>query len=498
LEQAEAQRRHRKAPLLLLIRRLFAALVGFISTVTIARLVGPDAYGLANMSTVIFGLAQMFRDFGLTSALMRKGEISHEEQTFLFWFNVATTTILTLILVISAPWVAIFYREPVVASVMLVSVIGFWLGGLSSQHRSMLIREMRFAEVAWIDISGILINFVVALTMGFIRADVWAIVLGNIAGVTTTSLLSLYRSGFVPGRPRKFEGVSGLLKFGANTSIYALSAFVSGNIGSIMIGRVLGAQPLGQYNRASALFALPDTNLVQPITQATLPLLTHLRVNPAAYRDAYLRLVRTLSTFLLPSAVVLSFMGRPLAVTLLGDRWEPAGTALSFLAPTLAVLGLTNGINDLLVTQDRSATLRTMGLFEMIFRVGAVALGVRFGLAGVSLAFTLSTMAVCASRVIVAGRSGPVSAADQASQLLPALPIAAACALSLGGLQMLLSRHAQPAPMQVLAIAVVAGAASAMTLLVAPRSRHAVIELLQTFGLPRGLRAKLAARLSSR
>ena len=114
-----------------MIRRGFAIAVAFVSTITIARLVAPSAYGLANMSVVIFAFAAIFRDFGLTNAILRKGHISQSELSLIFWFNAAMTALLTVIVALASPFVARFYHEPIVQWVILVSLIGFLVSGMT-------------------------------------------------------------------------------------------------------------------------------------------------------------------------------------------------------------------------------------------------------------------------------------------------------------------------------------------------------------------------------
>lgn len=494
VDKEEAKKRHKKAPLLLLIRRFFVVGVGLVSTVTIARLVGPKAYGLASMAGMVLILAQMFRDFGVTSALLRKRTVSIEERSFLFWFNAATTTTLALILVISAPFIATFYDEPLVASTMLVSALGFWCGGLSLQHRSILLREMRFSEIAWIDTAAVAINFIVSLSIALIRHDVWAIVFGNLAQQLTGGFFYVLRSRFKPQRPQLIDGFGEIVRFGANMSVFTISSFVSSNLGSILIGHSMGAASLGQYNRAQNLLSLPNQNLVQPIAQATMPLLTHLRADPEAYRDAYLKLIRTLSTFLVPSAVFLAFAGKPLTLFLLGPRWHDAGVVLSLSAPVLALMGLVYSLDDLFMTQNRSGELRTIGLFEMVFRIASVLVGINFGLVGVAIAYSTSTAIVCVIRINIAGRKGPVTARDQLRQLLPAMPIGFGCMVASLLVEIIFLGSPKSAAIE-LAILVGAAVTGGIASLVFGPSRHAVIELLETFGLPAGVRASVHTRI---
>ncbi len=417
----EAKRRAKKGPRILLARRLATLVVTFVSTVTVARLISPRDYGLANMSVVLMAFAQVFRDFGVTNAVLRKGTIDQAELSMIFWFNVAMTTLMTGIIALAAPAASTFYHEPAVKWIILVSLIGFQVGGVALQHRALINRELRFSTSALIDIASMIAGFVTTLTIAFIRRDVWAIVIGNIVQSVVGAILSIAFSGWRPGRPKWSSELPDLLRFGANSSVFSLSVFLSNNAASIIIGHFLGSASLGQYNRAQVLFQLPNANLIRPITQATMPLLTRLRAHPEEYRIAYLGLVRKLCVFLIPLSFTLMFAAVPLTEALLGTRWHQAGLVLAALAPALGAMSLAYSIGDLFVTQNRSSELRNLGLVELVVRVGATGAGVMFGIVSSAIAFTVSTLLVVLIRVIVAGRTGPVSATDQFRSAAPAL-----------------------------------------------------------------------------
>jgi PST family polysaccharide transporter len=483
MEIEEAKRRSKRGPIMLLFRRIFAVGITFISTVTVARLLSPKDYGVANMSFIMLNFAQIFQDFGLTNAVLRKGSISQQEMSIIFWFNAIVTMAISILLIGFAPSISAFYNEPQLRSIMLVSIIGFAFNGLTLQHRSLMNRELNFSTIALVDVLSILIGFFVTLTLAIILRNAWAIVWGFVAQSVSVSLLILGFNRWVPSRPVWSNEVVPLLKFGANTSLYSISIFVSGNIAPILIGHFIGASALGQFSRAQVLFGLPNANLIQPITQATMPLLTHLRPFPDDYREAYIALVRKLCTFLLGAAVVLAFIALPLVQALLGAKWSEAGYVLTALSPALAVTGLGYCAGDLFVTQDRSGELRNLGLIELIVRVAAVAYGVSIGLIGAAIGFSLSTILVVWLRVYVAGSKGPVSMMDHFRAALPGLPIALGALIGCLGSSWIARALDLSALLQTVMIGVGAVATAAIFGLSVSSSRAAMGELLGTFAL---------------
>jgi len=413
----------------MLLRRAYAALISFLTAVVMPHFLAPEAYGLAAMSAVLFTLGDMFKDFGMTSALMRRGSISQEEVSFLFWFNLLTTLVLAVLLAASSPFVATFFHQPVVAKVILLSLIGFVLTGMSLQHRMLLSRDLRFTELAVIDSVAITLQFAATLILAIKGYGVWSIVIGTVCNAVANSILCVALARWKPGPPRMIDDAKSIFAFGANTSVYSLSVFVSVNAMAILIGRKASAFDLGQYNRANALLSLPLNNLVEPLAQVALPVLARLRPYPGAYRDAYLQFLTRLNLVVIPASMFLIAAGRPLVTAALGRNWQEAGQLLMMLAPVVAALGYGYAVSDLFITQDRSRELRMVGLAESAMRVLAAYIGIQFGITVAAMAYAAATVLGVGIRVFVAGRSGPVSIADHLATAIPALPLSAGCLL---------------------------------------------------------------------
>src|ERR1700747_3838654 len=82
------------------------------SLMVLARLLGPKDFGLLGMVTAFTGVLTLFRDFGLSAAAIQRTDVTEEQTSTLFWINVLTGALLTLITGACAPAVSRFYHEP--------------------------------------------------------------------------------------------------------------------------------------------------------------------------------------------------------------------------------------------------------------------------------------------------------------------------------------------------------------------------------------------------
>ena len=71
------------------LARLCAQVASFIlrlgSLIVLARLLGPQEFGLVGMVTAFTGVLYLFRDFGLSSAVIQQTNVTQEQKSTLFW-----------------------------------------------------------------------------------------------------------------------------------------------------------------------------------------------------------------------------------------------------------------------------------------------------------------------------------------------------------------------------------------------------------------------------
>src|ERR1700680_1118219 len=92
------------------LARLLAQAANFLlrlgSLMVLARLLGPQDFGLVGMVTAFTGVLNLFRDFGLSSAAIQRADVTEEQISTLFWINLLVGALLGLLLFALAPAVA--------------------------------------------------------------------------------------------------------------------------------------------------------------------------------------------------------------------------------------------------------------------------------------------------------------------------------------------------------------------------------------------------------
>lgn len=390
------------------------------STVILARLLAPQDYGLVGMVTAVTGFVALFKDMGLSMATIQKAEINHRQISNLFWVNIAVSLVLTLVTCAIAPVVALFYNEPRLTLITIVSAIGFLFGGLTVQHQALLNRQMRFTALAAIDIAAMCFGVLSAVALAWYGAGYWALVvmqiaiaIGQMGGVW---LLCSWR----PSLPTRNSGVRSLLVFGGNITGFNVINYFSRNLDNILIGRYWGAQQLGLYAKAYQLLLMPLQQINAPIAAVALPALSRLAEVPDRYRVAYLRILEKLTMLTMPGIVFTIATSDWLVWLLLGSQWMEASRIFSLLAIVALTQPVANTTGWLFVTQGRTQHMLQWGLVGGSLAIASIIAGLPWGAVGVAASYSISGLCIRTPLLFwFVGRAGSVRAGDLYRTLAP-------------------------------------------------------------------------------
>ncbi len=193
-----------------------------MSNMALARLLTPDDFGLVAMVSVFINFMVIFKDFGLAQVTVQRKELNHRQVTNLFWINVAIGGALMVVFWVMSPALALFYRDNRIFWIAIALGFGFFLDGLSVQHRAILRRQMRFYTLVWIDISSSFFSILTAIFLAWLGAKYWALIALQL-GVSLASLFGVWVS--CPWRPslRFFRDVEirSMVNFGGYMTLFS-------------------------------------------------------------------------------------------------------------------------------------------------------------------------------------------------------------------------------------------------------------------------------------
>ena len=414
-------------------------IVQVASVIVLAKLLTPHDYGVVAMVLAVAGIADIFRDFGLSSAAVQARSLSPAQRDNLFWLNSGLGLALCLIVAGGSPLIAGFFHEPAVRNIAMVLSLTFLVNGLATQYRADLDRHLRFGQLAVIDIGAQIAGLVIGVTFAVNGAGYWALVAQQLLNAALTLVAVVVLAGWLPRRPTRGAGMSGLLRFGWHLVGTQLIGYATNNVDSVVIGHRFGAVPLGYYNRAFQLLMAPLTQMRAPTTTVALPVLSRIESDNKRYGAFLVRGQIGLGYTLVVGLAVASAAAQPIVELCLGPRWAAVTPILRILAFAGATTTLSYAGYWVFLSRGLTRELLRYTAIVFLLRVVCVLLGSLHGIIGVAIGYAVApTLAAPLSlwwlsrrtflplRALLSGYFRilivAVAAAGSASGLLSALP----------------------------------------------------------------------------
>jgi O-antigen/teichoic acid export membrane protein len=124
---------------------------------------------------IVTGIASVFIDGGLSSALVQRQTATHEEESSVFWFNVAIGLAMAIGLWTAAPWLASLFEVEVLEPLARTLCVSLFVNSLGTIHMTLLSKNLQFRTTATIGIVATIISAIIAITMASLGYGVWAL-----------------------------------------------------------------------------------------------------------------------------------------------------------------------------------------------------------------------------------------------------------------------------------------------------------------------------------
>ena len=313
------------------IERFSVQAMQFVITVILARIVAPSEFGLIAMLAVFIAIAQSFVDSGFSSALIQKKDRTEIDFSTVFYFNICISFLAYLILFLSSPYIAKFYREPVLELVCKWMGLSLIIQGLSVVQIAKLTISLDFKTQAKASIIAVLISGLFGVYLAYIGYGVWALVVHSLLNNLINTLLLWLFAKWIPKLIFSKNSLNTLFSFGSKLLLSGLLHTIYINLYTLVIGRKYSAVDVGYYNQASQTTRFPSVSLMAIISRAIYPIQCKIQDENELLNSSFINYLRMSCYIIFPIMIGVAVTAKPLIIVILKDKWLPMANLLSIL-----------------------------------------------------------------------------------------------------------------------------------------------------------------------
>lgn len=381
--------------------------IQMVSTMILARLLTPADFGLLTMVTTFSLLLVSFGVNGFTEAVIQWEEIDHDLASNLFWINLAVGLLLTIGFAAAGSLMARFYHAPLVALIAAGMSLTILATSFSVLHLALLNRAMLFTAISTNDVIARAASLIVAILLAFAGWGYWALVAAAIAQPLFQAMGAWYLCRWTPAFPRRVPGTSSAVRFAMNVYGRFTVNYASRNLDNLLVGWRFAAQALGFYKKAYDLFALSAGQLVSPLSNVAVSALSRLNQDSVRYRRYLLNTLAVTALVGMGLGAELTLVGKDVIRLLLGPGWEESGRIFTYFGPGIGIMFLYSTHGWIHLSIGKANRWFRWGVVEFFVTALLFILGLRWGPAGVAIAWTASFWILTIPAFWYAGR--PIS-----------------------------------------------------------------------------------------
>lgn len=392
----------------------------------LARLIPPSGFGLFAIVNTSIVLISLVAEIGVGAAVVQRRTLTESFLDTAFLISIGLGALGAVLMWFGSPLIAHFFKQPAVVPMVRVAGFALLITGYVTVAQALLERELVFKKLAVVNVASYAVGYgLVGTALAILRAGAWAIVFASLAQNLIRAGMLLKMTGRRSARAFSREDGKSIFRFCAGLSLGKIFNSLAGQVDFLVVGRVMGAVPLGLYQMGNQIMDLPRRFLVGVIDRVMYSAFTRIQDEAARMRAAYAQALELANAVLVPLAAFMIIVAPEAVMLVLGDKWKDLVRPLQIM---LLQVPLRASVRMGDITGTAVGKVYTVGFLKVAYAamIGLAALaGVRWGLAGVTWAVTVAVLLNLVMMVRFTMTQLRVSVPDYGRTWLPGLRLGA-------------------------------------------------------------------------
>lgn len=355
-----------------------------VTTMIMARILAPEAFGVVATIIMIISFADIFIDAGFQKYLVQhdfeNDEIRFKNATVAFWTNLGLSLFLWGIIVLFCDQIAEIVGNPGLGNVIAISCVQLPITAFSSIQMALYKRDFDFKTLFQVRMVLVFLPFVVTIPLALLGFSYWSLIIGTICSNLFNAIMLTLKAKWKPTLFFDITILKEMLSFSIWSLMEGISIWFSTWVDTLIIGSILASYYLGLYktslNMVNALMMIITASII-PILFSSL---SRLQNDEIAFKNIFYKIQEISAYFLFPLGLGLFFYSDVATQVMLGEDWAEA----SFI---IGIWGLTSAVK-IVFSDFNSECFRAKGMpklsfflqvIHLVFLIPTCIIALRFG-----------------------------------------------------------------------------------------------------------------------
>lgn len=323
------------------LTEIISKIISPLTSMLLARLLSPEAFGVVATITMITSFADMFTDAGFQKYIIQSEFIDTKEldenTNVAFWSNLGIALFFLIIIINFSEEIARLVGNKGLGDVVSIAAFSIPLTSFSSIQIARYRRDFHFKILFYIRIIGAILPVIITVPLAFYFRNYWALIIGNIVGKLVIGIILNIKSEWKPKFYYNFKVLKRMFGYSWWILLETISIWLTSYIGTFIIGNYLSSYYLGVY-KISMVTVDQLTAIIVASTSAPLfSALSKLKNEHKKFEEIYYKYMEAVGFIIIPMGVGIYMYRSLITNVLLGAQWWEA-------TGFIGLLGLTDSV----------------------------------------------------------------------------------------------------------------------------------------------------------
>lgn len=358
----------------------------FLIAVLLARLLAPEDFGLIAILYIFTAIGNLFIDSGFSSALIQRQDVSHTDESTVFYFNLAMAALMSLLLGSIASLIVEFFGQPILRPLTYIMALSQFIGAFGSIHSVLLTKNLMFKTIMKAGVISSLLSGGMALLFALYGYGVWSLAWQTLAAslINVLSLWSLHH-----WRPKfvfSLDSLRKLFRFGGFLFISGFLDVLYTRMYALLIGKLFSVTDLGFYSRALNTRQMPSSVLETVFNRVAFPVFSRAAIDKNLLVKGVKKALVVMMIINIPVMLSLAVVAEPFTIVLFGEKWLPSAPILQVLCLAGLLWPLHTVNLNALMAQGHSDLFLRIEVIKKVICLGVIVFACFYGVMAIAWA----------------------------------------------------------------------------------------------------------------
>lgn len=309
--------------------------VQLLITAVLSRLLTPADFGVVAIATILIQFFNTISEAGIGPAIIQKKSLTKNEIEGIFTFTILVGLILGGGFYSASGLVANYYDTPQINSICRWLSLLIIFSGADVVTNSLLLKQKKFKTIAIRTVTVQIITGLLSIYTAWIGWGMYALVL---SAVLSKFLIFIINYWYNPLHIKfQFSCLKRIGSYSSYQFCFNIVNYFSRNIDKLIIGKLLGMNLLGYYEKSYRLMMLPLSNVTYVLTPVMHPIFSEMQNEKDLMLKRYIKLATIIGCISFPMMAFLFFNAKELILIVFGYQWQPSILPFKILSLTVGL-----------------------------------------------------------------------------------------------------------------------------------------------------------------